>query len=102
MLVAMRVGRRALSVAATYFAVACAYIVVSSHVAAAFASNVADMERVERVKGIVFVFVTAAAVYAAAYVALRRAHRDAREIERHQQRIVESERLATAGLMAAG
>lgn len=94
--------RRAALVAASYFVVAAVYILVSSRVAGWFTTDVDRLVRVEEIKGIVFVVVTAAGVFFATFAALRRTERAATELQRQREALVTSEQQALAGMMAAG
>lgn len=96
-----RSAQRALAVAGTYGAVAVVYIAVSSSLAARFATDVEDLHRVEQIKGMVFVAVTTMAVFAASYVALRRAAAARDELARQRRLLEARERQALAGTMAA-
>lgn len=94
--------RRALFVAGTYFAVAALYILVSTQVAAWLVDDdIGRLRKVEEIKGLAFVAVTAAAVFFATLAVLRRADRDAAEVARQREAITASERQAMAGMMAA-
>lgn len=94
-------ARRAFFVAGVYFAVAGVYILVSSRLAEWVVDDVTRLRRVEEIKGLVFVGVTAAVVFAATFGVLRRAERIARKVARQREAIVASERQALAGMMAA-
>lgn len=96
-----RSAKRALAVAAAYGGVAVVYIVASSALAARLATDVADLHRVERLKGIVFVIVTSVAVFVASYLALRRAATSNAELARQRRLLEVRERQALAGTMAA-
>jgi signal transduction histidine kinase len=93
--------RRSLFVAATYFVVATVYILVSSSIAESQSANIADLSRVERLKGILFVALTAGVVFAATFGAMRRAERITNELSLQREAILASERSALAGMMAA-
>jgi signal transduction histidine kinase len=97
----MTVWRAAL-VAGSYFVVAAVYILVSSRIARWFSTDVDRLVQVEEIKGMVFVVVTAGAVFAATLAALRRTEHVATEIRRQREAIVTSEQQALAGMMAAG
>ena len=93
--------RYSLLLAATYCTVAATYIVFSGKIAAEFATSVEDLERIEMVKGIVFVAVTTLAVLFGGLVAMRRIDRDNEELVRRERALVRSEGRTMAGLMAA-
>ncbi len=93
--------QKALFVAGAYCASAALYIVLSSRVAAALASDVASLERIERMKGVAFILVTSAVLFVATRAMLRRAAVDARALNLQREALVATERKATAGMMAA-
>lgn len=97
----MAVWRAAL-VAGSYFVVAAIYILISSRIAGWFFSDVDKLVRVEEIKGMAFVLVTAASVFFATLAVLRRTERVATEMRRQREAIVTSEQQALAGMMAAG
>jgi signal transduction histidine kinase len=91
----------ALAVAAVYFVIAGVYVAVSSRVAARVAGDVAELHRVETMKGLIYVAVTSIVVFGAALAALRRLDRTSREIARQREALMTSERQAFAGVMAS-
>jgi two-component system sensor histidine kinase HydH len=84
--------RYALLLALSYLLVAGAYILVSSRLAAAIASNVAELQRIEQFKGIVFVVVTGLLLFFAAWFLFRRFAQDetARALERRAMALMQS------------
>lgn len=93
--------RYAAILAGAYVVVAGIYIVVSGHVAARAAHSVEDMRRIETIKGVLYVAVTAAAIFAGARWAMVRMERDALELRRREQALVANEGRVFAGLTAA-
>lgn len=93
--------QRALLIAGAYFAIAIAYIVSSSRLAALLAPSIGDLQRVETLKGMGFVAVTAIGVFVATRSALVSAERTAAELQRQRDALVATERQALAGMMAA-
>jgi two-component system sensor histidine kinase HydH len=89
------------TVAGVYVAVAGAYIVLSSRVARVMAGSVEELERLERLKGIGFVAVTGLALFALAYLVLRKQQADAEEASRARETLLKSERNALAGLFVS-
>ncbi|MGE3173592.1 MAG: sensor histidine kinase [Planctomycetota bacterium] len=87
--------------ALSYAVVATTYIVVSSDVAAALATDVANMQAIETVKGVVFVAVTTLFTWVGARAAMRRIERDADELARRERALVASEGKVFAGVIAA-
>ncbi|MBZ0154355.1 MAG: HAMP domain-containing histidine kinase [Planctomycetes bacterium] len=91
----------ATAVALAYGLVATIYIVVSSRLAAEHAASVEEMQRIETIKGIVYVLVTMLAVFVACGFALRRMAHDAHELLRRERVLVQSHGKVFAGVMAA-
>jgi len=77
------------------------YVVTSSHVAAATAQSVEQLEHLERVKGILFVLGTGALFYVVALVLLIRLRRQQDLLIVQRDTLVTSEHRALAGLFAA-
>lgn len=96
-----RSTRFALLLALAYGAVAATYIVVSSRIAANLAADVDDMQRIETLKGVIYVLVTTLAVFAGGLFALRRIERDSAELLRRERALVASQGRVFAGVMAA-
>jgi len=84
-----------------YVALAVAYIVTSSHVAAVTAQSVEHLERLERAKGIVFALGTGVLFYVVALVLLIRLRRQQDFLAVQRNTILVSEHRALAGLFAA-
>lgn len=97
----MNSTRYAALLAGAYVVVAGIYIVVSGHVAARAAHSVEDMRRIETIKGVLYVAVTATAIFAGARWAMGRMERDARELRRREQALVANQGRVFAGLTAA-
>jgi len=93
--------QKALFIAGAYCVSAALYIVLSSRVAAALASDVASLERIERMKGVAFILVTSAVLFFATRYSLLRTAADARALAQQREALVATERKATAGMMAA-
>lgn len=93
--------RSAALVAGLYLAVCGVYIPLSGRIAARASRTVDDLQRVEQVKGLVFVAVTGAAIFAAAYWVLLRIAHQQRRIFQQQQALAASESRAMAGIFAA-
>jgi len=84
-----------------YGAVATAYIVVSSSMAASHSASVEELQRIETLKGILYVAVTTLAVFLGGLYAMRRTDRDAAELVRRERAIVANEGRVYSGVMAA-
>lgn len=93
--------RYAVALALAYGLTAALYILVSSRMAADISHDVEEMKRIETVKGIVYVAVTAVLVWAGAWWAMRRMARDAEELRRRERALVTAEGRVFAGLMAS-
>ncbi len=96
-----RSTKYALAVAIGYGLLAAAWIVLSSRWAAGTSSSVEDLQRIETVKGIWFVAITTAAVFAGGRLAMRRIDRDASELVRRERALVATQGKVFAGVMAA-
>lgn len=94
-------GRYATAVALGYGVLAGLYILISSQWAADAARSVDEMARIETIKGISFVVVTAMGVFGGAYWAMRRIERDAEELRRRERALVTADGRVFAGLMAS-
>jgi signal transduction histidine kinase len=97
----MRSLRYALLLAIGYALLAALYIVVSSRIAASMSASVDELARIETVKGVLYVVVTAIAIFAGGWVLMRRLELADDEIRRRDAAILASERQAFAGLLAA-
>jgi signal transduction histidine kinase len=97
----VRSWRYALSLAAGYAAVASLYIVISSALAANVSGSVEELRRIETIKGVIYVTVTALAVLIGAWIAMSRLERAHEEIRRRDAAILTGERKVLAGLLAA-
>lgn len=87
--------------AATYVLIAATYIAVSGEIAAALASSLDDLRHVELVKGLVFVGVTGALLFALALALFRRLARFEAELSRSREALLVADRQAIPGLLAA-
>lgn len=97
----MSSNRYAALLTGAYVALAGAYIVVSGYLAAGMSGSVEEMRRIETIKGVLYVVVTAALIYAGARWAMGRMERDARELRRREQALLANEGRVFAGLTAA-
>ena len=91
----------ALLLAGGYALLATLYIVVSSRLAASMSGSVEELRRIETMKGVLFVTVTALAAFFLAWAALRRLERAHSELRRREITILASDRRVFAGLLAA-
>lgn len=83
-----------------YLVTAGAYILISSSLAGEQAASVEDLERVEILKGMVFVVVTAAVMFGFNYLLLNRIRRHEDQIARQQHALHRSEAAVLAGVVA--
>lgn len=97
----MKSTRYAAMLAGAYVVVAGVYIVVSGYLAAGVSGSVEEMRRIETIKGVMYVAVTAALIYAGARWAMHRMERDAEELRRREQALIANEGRVFAGLIAA-
>lgn len=84
-----------------YVAVAGTWILLSSRFAATSAGSVEELARIELLKGVGYVAVTAAALFAAARYVLGRIERRGAELLRRERALVANDRRVFAGLMAS-
>jgi len=78
-----------------------AYIVLSSQLAADASRSVAELERIETIKGVAFVVATSLMIFVGSLVALRRMEADGRELLRRERALVAAEGRVSAGLIAS-
>jgi len=97
----MRSLRYALLLAIGYALLATFYIVVSSRIAASMSVSVDQLARIETVKGVLYVIVTAAAIFAGGWALMHRLELADEQIRRRDAAILASERQVFAGLLAA-
>jgi two-component system sensor histidine kinase HydH len=96
----MRSLRYAALLAGGYTLVAIVYIVASSSIAARLSANVEQLNRIETLKGILFVVVTAVATFLGSYYAFARLERAHAQIIARDRALVDNERRVFAGLIA--
>ncbi len=97
----MKSARYALALAGGYALLAAIYIVVSSRIAANLSASVDELRRIETTKGVLFVVVTALAVFAGSWAMFSRLERAHAENRSRAAAILASERRVFAGLLAA-
>lgn len=91
----------ALILSLAYVVLCGAYIVLSGALAAGLSETVQQLERVETMKGLIFVFATGALFFALAFTLLRRISRQEIRVLQQKNALMESERRAMVGLFAA-
>ena len=84
-----------------YLLVCVPYILFSSTIADYMASSVSDLQRIETVKGFVFVIVTAAGLLVFVWLLFAKIARAESEILSQRDTLVVAERHATAGVFAS-
>jgi signal transduction histidine kinase len=89
--------RYAFLLALSYFLVAGGYILVSDHLAATIARDVADFRRIEDIKGLLFVLVTGVLLFCAAWILFRRFARaqESRSLERRALMLMQNKAYAS-------
>lgn len=97
----MRSVRYANLLAGGYTLLAVVYIIVSSAVAARIAVDIEDMRRIETLKGVFYVVVTAVAIWLGAWALLRQIESSEQSLRARDQALMANERRVFAGLMAA-
>jgi signal transduction histidine kinase len=96
----MRSIRYAAMLAGGYTLLAAVYIVVSSGIAARLSADVEEMKQIETLKGVLYVLVTALAVFFGARYAFARLDRAHAHISARDRALLDNERRIFAGLMA--
>jgi signal transduction histidine kinase len=92
--------RASATVATVYLVVAGAYILVSGSILQSIATSIEDLERLEKIKGLAFVVVTAVLMFLVNLALLRRMRRH-EELERRMERaLANAERSVLAGTFA--
>lgn len=84
-----------------YAVTTAAYIWISGHLAAQVASNLVELEQLERIKGLAFVAVTTLLLLLASFMLFRRLHRAVQERERERLAIIHAQGRVLAGELAA-
>jgi signal transduction histidine kinase len=97
----MKSTRYAAMLAGVYVVVAGVYIVLSGYLAAGASRSIEELRRIEAIKGVLYVAVTALLIFVGARWAMRRMERDAHELMRREQALVANEGRVFAGLTAA-
>ncbi len=77
------------------------YIHTSTALAARFSDSVAQLQRIEAIKGTAFMFITALLVFGVTAMLCLRIAQQMREIEQHRDALLQSERRALTGCFAA-
>lgn len=91
----------AVALSFTYCALASAYILVSSGVAADRSASIEELRRLEVQKGLAYVGITTLLAFLGARTALRRMAQDGEELLRRERALVASQGKVFAGAMAA-
>lgn len=97
----MKPLRYALSLASVYGLIAALYIWLSSAIAARIATNVHDLEKIERLKGFGFVFVTSVIFFFASWIIFHRFKRVTLEQEILRRATIMAQGRVLAGELAA-
>lgn len=84
-----------------YFLLASTWITLSSSIASRLAGSVEDLQRIETIKGLSFVFLTSGLFFLFSLSVYRRMNMAAEESVRVQQRLAVSERESALGLIAS-
>lgn len=93
--------RLALWLALGYFAVGLTYILFSGDAAAAFADSLAELQRIEQIKGVVFISVSSLLLFGFAFLLLRKLALHERSLTDYRDTLITAERRAAAGLFAS-
>ncbi len=93
--------QKAFIVSLSYFAVASIYILLSGKIAALISMSVAELAKVEEIKGCLFVLTTTLLLFFLVFWIFKRIEADEQKIESYRDELVASERRAAAGLFAS-
>ena len=94
-------SRLAFWLALGYFTFASIYIVFSSDWAAMYAETMAELHRLEQIKGISFIVITTLLLFFFAYLLFRRVARSERSLADYRETLLTANRRAVAGLFAS-
>lgn len=83
-----------------YLLICSAYIWISDRIVADIAGSIETMQRLELIKGIVFVLMTALLIFFVMWPLLRRIRSASEEIHQYQQNLQRTERAAATGMVA--
>ncbi|GAB6906190.1 hypothetical protein JCM12296A_20250 [Desulfosarcina cetonica] len=98
---AIRPLRLATVVAGVYLVCGIAYIIVSSHMAAAKVFSKEQLENIETYKGTLFIVITALLLFTGLFILLKRLHRKECELGEQRAAIIAAGKQAVAGLFAS-
>ncbi|MBN1378580.1 MAG: HAMP domain-containing histidine kinase [Gammaproteobacteria bacterium] len=84
-----------------YFVFCSLYIWLSGAVAARFSASVADLQRIETIKGVLFITVTTLAVFVLLWFFLNRLRGDEIKFIQQQNELIKSQRESVAGIFAS-
>jgi len=84
-----------------YFAICTLYIWLSSLMAARLSTSIEDLQRIETIKGISFIFLTTVSIFLILFFLFKRLSMDERKIIDQQQQLIKSRQEATAGIFAS-
>jgi signal transduction histidine kinase len=84
-----------------YFVVCTIYIWLSSLIAANLSASIADLQQIETIKGIAFIFVTTISIFLILHMLLKRMQKGEKRIIDQQQEIAKSQQEAVAGVFAS-
>lgn len=93
--------KNAAGLAVAYVVLAGTWILVSDHVATLLTSNREELSRFERIKGLGFVLVTGGLLFCGAWLMFRRLIRQHHRLLQQRTALLEAERRAAGGTMAA-
>lgn len=94
--------RRALVITAAYLLVGVAWIMISGKVASTIAPDVLELAHIEKIKGILYVLLSALGIFLFAQWQLRDVAREATDLLDHRDALLVSERRVIAGTIVAG
>lgn len=84
-----------------YFVICAVYIWFSSLIAAHFSTSITDLQRIETIKGISFIFITTISIFLVLLMLLKRLSKDEMQIIDQQQELIKSQQEAVAGIFAS-
>lgn len=84
-----------------YFLFCSLYIWLSGAAAAHYAGSVADLHRIETIKGILFIAITTIMIFSVIWILLARLHSDEIKLIQQQDEVIKSQRESVAGIFAS-
>lgn len=87
--------------AAIYIVLSITYILVSGRIAAVVATSAADLQRIELIKGVLFMIITGLMLFGIVYVQMKRIRSNELQMRMQEKTILQTERRSVAAMSAA-